>query len=114
MGTNYYLHRNICGCCKRYDRYHIGKSSAGWQFTFRAYDYEDAPLRIRNYRDWQDEILEDGIKIFDEYGGELKWTEFLTLVERKRSEPRNHASEYPGEYDYVDGEGYSFTNREFS
>lgn len=38
MGTNYYLHTDVCKHCKRSaDRVHIGKSSSGWPFLFRGY-----------------------------------------------------------------------------
>lgn len=42
MGTNYYVAKNKCDCCKRYDKeYHIGKSSWGWSFTFQGYPYDN-------------------------------------------------------------------------
>ena len=35
MGTNYYTKINNCDKCGRYDKIHLGKSSAGWQFYFQ-------------------------------------------------------------------------------
>ena len=41
MGTNYYVAKNLCECCNRYDEeYHIGKASYGWAFSFQGYRAE--------------------------------------------------------------------------
>lgn len=38
MGTNYYLHLPKCAHCNHNGSvHHIGKSSTGWPFHFRAY-----------------------------------------------------------------------------
>jgi len=39
MGTNYYAQQDSCrhcGRCNKYDRYHIGKSSGGWNFSLHV------------------------------------------------------------------------------
>lgn len=49
MGTNYYLQKNVCGCCGRPEKQiHIGKSSAGWAFALRVYPHDG----IKDYDDW--------------------------------------------------------------
>ena len=117
MGTNYYHRTGICECCRRYDERHIGKSSAGWQFSFQG--YRDSVPIITSFEDWKRELQIEG-KIFDEYGREVSFEDFVKLVKEKQSEEMNT-------YDYCakegsvnmtrrwkDEEGYSFSEGEFS
>lgn len=138
MGTNYFHRTNICECCGRYDELHIGKSSGGWQFSFRGYcdDFMvyGAPV-IRSYRDWlvqlepRVQVFEDGKeikfepigRIFDEYGKEVSLDDFKTLVEQKKSEPLNHTTycwthhpDHARQDCWLDPEGHSFSSAEFS
>jgi hypothetical protein len=87
MGTNYYARYNECKCCNRYDEIHIGKSSAGWTFTFHATD------DIKSFKDWALFLQNSGVKIFDEYGDEKSFSQFLQLVDGKKYNPLNHAKE---------------------
>ena len=110
MGTNYYHRKNTCEHCKRYDETHIGKSSAGWTFTFHATE------SIKSYQDWLIE-LEKGGKIFDEYNREVTLDEFKDMVKYKSVETNNHATYCKNDkYDnsFLDDEGNSFINGEFS
>lgn len=114
MGTNYY-HENgegrcaacgrVCASCSPAE--HIGKSGAGWQFSFHATETE------RCFQDWR-RRLEAGGVIRDEYGNPIPLARFLAMVEDKRTEPRNHGALYSHYGDYVDAEGYSFSPGEFS
>lgn len=111
MGTNFYhepLVGEVCSHCGRGDHadlVHIGKSSAGWQFSFHATD------EIRSAAAWFT-ALERG-KISDEYGLQWSLTDFRNMVERKRTDPHHHAREYPA-HGFTDPEGYSFSDGEFS
>jgi len=112
MGTNYYHRIDICEHCDRYDERHIGKSSAGWQFNFWGDD------NIKSFKDWK-EVLKLGGKIFDEYGTELSFKDFIYLVEFKQNQPKNHydyctEQGYDMRNDWKDEEGYAFTSSEFS
>ena len=111
MGTNYYHKTNICPQCGRFDEAHIGKSSAGWQFSFRGYP------EIRSYKDWIKELKRNGV-IYDEYGRGVTLREFKSMVASKKSF-KNH-------YDYCkidhpesvrdqwkDENGFSFQSNEF-
>ena len=120
MGTNYYQRRNICEHCDRYDEKHIGKSSAGWQFSFQGYKDEAKPHlhTILSFIDWKKELQISG-KIFDEYGRELSIEEFIELVEGKQSQPHNQYDHCVKEgwnmdNDWKDQEGYAFTSSDFS
>ena len=125
MGTNYYVAKNKCECCKRYDEeFHIGKSSSGWAFTFQGYKY-DGLVSWKFYK----EYLKDKI-IMDEYGEQISYDEFVHMVETYKSPKyinphngiKNHlhndAARKQGyfnpEYDWDDEDGYSFGTREFS
>lgn len=107
MGTNYYHKKSIA------DRVfgegtHIGKSSVGWTFSFHATN------TIRSFADWKIVLRQGGI-IVDEYGREMGVEEFIAFVEDKQStEKHNHSLLYPSSENYVDEDGYSFSDYEFS
>lgn len=124
MGTNYYVAQNMCDCCKRYDeKYHIGKSSWGWAFTFQGYD------NLKSWQDWK-VFLKDKT-IMDEYREKVDYNWFVTFVETEKSpgyvredghknlshNEMGKRDKYPffrPEYDWDDADGYSFTSTEFS
>jgi len=106
MGTNYYLHKNECEHCGRYDREFIGKSSGGWRFLFRGHnpsslemDLGDIPLTT--VEDWREKVKEG--RIIDEYGKEKASDEFWELVESKQ---KDKVELIYGEW--VDPDGYYF------
>ena len=102
MGCNYYWIENKCECCGRQDELHIGKSSAGWQFTFRGYEYEN----IHSYKDWVNRLTNTEGQIVDEYGHEHTIKDLLDLIARKKRDDKLHNG-------IEDGEGYHFTYGEF-
>jgi len=125
MGCNYYLRKNECTCCNRYDEIHIGKLSAGWTFSFRGYneyDYEDNGFDkpIKSWEDWK-EILKENDNIYDEYGQKISFEDFEKLVESKKEQSNNHViycrEKYKDE-DYInrlwlDDENNSFNGSSF-
>lgn len=124
MGTNYYHRTNICKCCNRYDKQHIGKSSGGWEFSFQGYKDEENQPKIASFEDWKREFQADG-KIFDEYGKEYSFDEFVKMVETKKGGTFNDRPNL-NQYDYCkekgcitsrdwkDDDGHAFTSAEFS
>lgn len=119
MGTNYYWTDATpdCPTCghHRAEEIHIGKSSYGWEFSFHGTD------EIRSWKDWL-AILKGGGEIVDEYGAPITFEDFRKVVE-ERSHPNgllNHTDYCREMYpDYAkslwkDGEGYSFSDGEFS
>jgi len=108
MGINYYLAKNYCNKCNRYESIHIGKSSYGWTFSFRAYK------NIRSFDDWKKEFI--GNRIFDEYGKEITINDFVKMVESKKifngKEADNHAKLYPQD-SFLDKDNNSFSDYEF-
>jgi hypothetical protein len=129
MGTNYYVAKNMCECCNRYDEeYHIGKSSHGWAFTFQGYPAE----RIVSWRAWK-EFLKNQV-IVDEYGERRDYDWFVQFVENEKAPKytrpdghvnlqQNEEGRKPGvtglpwfnpEYDWDDEDGYAFSARDFS
>lgn len=127
MGTNYYVAKNLCECCNRYDEeYHIGKDSFGWAFSFRGY----RPERLVSWQAWK-EFLKDKI-IMDEYGERQDYDQFVKYIETIKTpnyiNPMNqrknlvHNEEgrtgkhrwFNPEWDWDDEDGYSFCSRDFS
>jgi hypothetical protein len=134
MGTNYYLHYNICKCCSRSDEIHIGKSSGGWTFSFQGYrangtyyteikDKDEKELKIESYKDWLsflERMIAKGSEIRDEYNEKISLDKFKELVERKKDEKFNHTKycmvEHPSSMKdlWLDAEGHSFSDGDFS
>lgn len=124
MGTNYYWHCPIrakcltCGHQEPGERLHIGKSSGGWTFSFRA--HEDPPLK--SYAQWLRWLRQPGGRIVDEYGREHTLEAFMAWVEKKKGEQNNHtlyvrenpALHWCADRCFLDPEGHSFSMGEFS
>lgn len=126
MGTNYYHHSQACPCCGRSDpRVHIGKSSAGWTFSFHGGDL--GAEGVRSWKDWQGRLstaTQNGGRIVDEYGAEITLAELVGVVE-DRHDPRGplqnhtvycrtHHPEHAERDCWLDPEGHSFSRGEFS
>ena len=125
MGTNYYVVENVCECCNRYDeKYHIGKSSWGWAFSFQGYKYDG----LTSWQKWKDYLKDK--KIYDEYGELIDYDWFVEYIETLKApnfvnpdngrknlvhndEGRKEGWSNP-EWDWDDPEGYSFSSRNFS
>jgi hypothetical protein len=126
VGTNYYVAKNLCECCNRYDEeYHIGKASYGWAFSFQGYRAE----RLVSWRSWK-EFLKDKI-IIDEYGERTNYDWFVNYIEENKSpgyvredghKNLQHNEQgkidkrpwFNPENDWDDEDGYAFCAREFS
>lgn len=137
MGTNYYIRYNICDCCDRYEEFHIGKSSYGWQFSFQEINSgneinlkdldpktmlldADDYVELKSFQDWKSFIEKyvidfETAKIYDEYDEEIEPQTFFDMVRDKQTtENKNHTVEVNDEYSYLDSEGYSFSKGDFS
>jgi hypothetical protein len=106
MGTNYYWRENECECCNRYDNFHIGKSSYGWEFNFKGYNeqyymnddyvYSKYQLDLTSWKKYKEFLIDK--TIYDEYGKLVPYDEFVTMIETYKS---------PG---YVRDDGHINTN----
>ncbi len=70
MGTNYYAVRDRAPDQPgdpELDRLHIGKSSAGWPFNFRAHER----LGLVDWPSWRRNLSRPGIRIVNEYRDQL-------------------------------------------
>jgi hypothetical protein len=81
MGTNYFIH------CKGPQDIHLGKSSLGWTFAFRAYLTRDGADpggagTVVDYASWL-RLLDLG-EIRDEYGRAVTREGLLALIEARR------------------------------
>lgn len=112
MGTNYYAHTKVCNHCDRpEEQIHIGKSSCGWTFSFHSTD------EIRSYIQWLEVLSKKDCRIVDEYGRECTLEDFKKMVEAKRDASSNHAiycKDEPYDHSFLDSEGNSFSEGEFS
>ena len=126
MGTNYYVAKNRCDCCNRYDQeYHIGKSSMGWAFSFQGYPW----AKLTSWKQWK-QFLKDQT-IMDEYGDRVDYDWFVNMIETYKSPDfvnangrrnlqhneegkKDHRPWFNPERDWDDEDGYSFTTTEFS
>jgi hypothetical protein len=130
MGTNYYIRGPICPTCGGHNdtlpdflkpyaeveyrpgMVHIGKSSAGWTFSFRGYKTNyDNRKPIETTDDWA-EIIDRACaarcSIINEYGRKHSPETFWKLVWEKKGAPHNYAMEHP-KNSWVDRTGSSFT-----
>jgi hypothetical protein len=81
MGTNYYLHENICKYCGRSDKpLHIGKSSAGWHFMLHVIPQYD----IHSLDDWRNRFLQWGGQIRSENGEKISIEKMITIISERR------------------------------
>ena len=124
MGTNYYLLKPEsppCKHCGRTDpevRLHIGKQSGGWEFSFHAIEDEG----IESFDDWKKKFFADATAmIVDEYGRIHEKNDFIKAIydskkpfEKNGTPKLNFSKEQPGKDTWLDNEGFSFYNREFS
>jgi hypothetical protein len=131
MGMNFYLRCKPCKTCHHVDaKKHIGKSSYGWQFNFRAYPDEC----IVCYKDWLEQFKDINKEIVNECGDVFSVEQFKDLVFYKK-DGLNHYNIVSGlpmtqkEKEYVernrsgyrhfdakcwkDDEGNTFSNEEF-
>lgn len=119
MGTNYYVHipPSCGGKCETHCRggeIHLGKSSAGWAFAFRAYpDPAAAPelvtWPVTDFASWR-KLLGLG-KIVDEYGHPFSATDLERKIEAKRGE---FAALHASLGDFLDDADNRFIPTEFS
>ena len=85
MGTNYYLHENVCECCGRGDPpLHIGKSSGGWCFALHVIPEEG----LNSLDDWVDRIVPTlSGDIRDEYDCRVFWVDLRRLIIDRSKKP---------------------------
>ena len=132
MGTNYYIRYNQCDCCGRYNEFHIGKSSLGWEFTFHSirdtmvlissFDPKNALLNnhdyliIESFQDWKQFIEKyvikyKTVKIYDEYKDE-KSARFLFDLIKSKQGGKNHAEYVNREYS-SDSQGLQYNHGDY-
>lgn len=122
MGTNFYVklpEKNKCDHCGRVDaaeEIHIGKFSMGWKFGFNP--------RFNSFGEWMEFLRGHANKIYDEYGKQMPFDEFLEMVVRAQDGIWIYDERNPNEsekrriterYESLDPAGYRIINaKEFS
>lgn len=127
MGTNFYTVADpVCDNPAHTERLHIGKSSAGWKFGFRAYRDRD----LVSWEAWR--LFLVGRPITDESGARIELAELVERVEN-RTTPRDldrpicrvtptpeevmvgfAGRWHPNDRDFHDPDGYDFYDGVFS
>jgi len=105
MGTNYYVSRPACKtpcdhCTEGREEIHLGKSSSGWEFTFRGQS-EFSPGSYLD--DWITLALSGDIK--DEYGTEVPFSQLWYRIMMAQS------GQVPNGYE---NQGHTFIESDFS
>jgi len=86
MGTNYYLHTNVCQHCGRGEESkHIGKSSAGWCFSLHVIPWDG----INDLADWLPLLNNPENVIRDEYGETIAPAEMVKRIAERSGKPRS-------------------------
>ena len=111
MGTNYYAKPredplNLSG-----EGLHIGKSSGGWEFLWRAHKDRD----LISAAAWRETLSHPSVMIVAEYGLEITLDEFWAFATHRldsyqRQDNALSESSYPR---WRDDEGYPFADYEF-
>jgi len=125
MGTNYYVHYNICECCDRFDELHIGKSSSGLQAYPKDPWAPSEPVtpigEILSWQDWRRFFAEVPHETWDEYGRRISddevidWFEMLSPAARRRQ--FDAVQPYPDGVRvayWLDPDGFTMCSQEFS
>jgi len=109
VGTNHYLHRNVCPYCQRgTDQIHIGKDSAGWCYGLHVYpnglpDQENRKITCLD--DWEAYLYQrvaEGDVLRDEYHQDMTVADWVDLVvNRKWDRPLDDVQS--GRYTYKVG-----------
>ena len=77
MGTNYFLHEQVCECCGcGRDVLHIGKSSGGWCFSLHVMPDKG----LNSLPDWVDRWSRPNARIVDEYGKQMSLNDMLLVI----------------------------------
>lgn len=116
MGTNYYVRpapcERPCIHCQAPETIHLGKSSGGWAFMFRAYPEigdtgrsEIGPV-VSDFASWTALVHLGTIET--EYGEPLAIDDLLKMIEDDRGKRRSL-----GGGDFADADGNRFTPADF-
>jgi hypothetical protein len=81
MSTDYYIKRNHCKSCGRFDHDIIGTSSAGWCFGLRV----DPEKGINDLEDWITIFEDRDCTIEDEYGKIITTKEMISIITERKS-----------------------------
>lgn len=110
---NFYMKKE-CKCCGVIKETHLGKSSAGWSFSFKG----DRDEGVKDFASWQarvEKLLADGYKLTDEGDSDIPLQDLLGSIMRKKSFGSQYTEPYDGDRrDWVDPDGNDFTDCEFS
>lgn len=79
MGTNYYVRTDFCKECERFEKIHLGKSSAGWKFIVDVQE-----LYYKTFQEFVEFIRKNDGNIYDEYNESISFDELMNKIESKK------------------------------
>lgn len=117
MGTNYYVVPNRPSTR---EPIHIGKSSAGWLFSFQSQNdtWHEPPVVWNTYdqvKDWlyKNTVEKQDFVIMNEYDEIIPFNLFFKIVDDKQEDP--FCKDNPANFGYARNvNGYRFTDEYFS
>lgn len=119
MSHNYYL-VSTCSCCGNQQVEHIGLSSVGWDFCFRALGKLDSALSWFDYIERS--LTEDNVAIVDDSDDRISFDDFKNIVYASRERDGKSHGAYLEEHHpitaremgvFYDNEGFTFLRKEF-
>lgn len=113
MSTNYYAFGPFPGGSADGEGLHIGQSSAGWRFLFRAHP----DLGLTTFADWSALIDRDDVQIRNECGREVTADEMrqtMTETTGYRGAALRARFHYDSPDRYISSGGHAFSRREFT
>ena len=122
MGMNYYYqYHTETGRAKDL---HIGKLSYGWEFSFYGFRGQWAEYPIRSLKEWKMLFKKFDGKIFNESDELISIEDLLNRIEKSRDKNhkalnhtiycQEHHPEHAQSSCWLDEDGWSFTDSEFS
>jgi len=121
MGTNYYIKHKERKVTQ--PDLHIGKNSAGWEFSFEAHEkneyYQTPDLKTK--QQWFEYMFLNDGNIFNEYNVEISFQELVKIIESTMNRGlKNHYDYLKENHDFESlkycfkDEGFSFSEGDFS
>jgi hypothetical protein len=120
MGTNFYMTPEVfmeevrngdLSEDREHAQVHLGKSSAGWEFTFRG-DKANGVIDLRSWYARVDRLAKEGYTLTNDNGSTISTPiELLKLIKEKKGAQKATPSKHA--FDWFDATGNYFLDSEF-
>lgn len=113
MGTNFYMmyREHFSNGDHKDNHYHLGKSSGGWEFTFRG-DRKNKIVDLRSWYAFAKQLSDGGYTLTNDNGSGIKTlVELLKLIKENKGKMKSTVRD---DWEWLDESGNYFMDREFS